>query len=79
VGQLLIPQETYEHGEPWCNDINREKLLIHPPELSGNPTITVINNEILVIYWQSRMNWQRKLILPCKVSLSYFEGFFNML
>jgi hypothetical protein len=28
----------YEHGEPWWNDINRGKFLIHPPELSGNPT-----------------------------------------
>jgi hypothetical protein len=26
-----------EHGEPWWN-INRGKLLIHPAELSGNPT-----------------------------------------
>jgi hypothetical protein len=27
-----------EHGEPQCNDIDRGKLLIHPPELSGKPT-----------------------------------------
>jgi hypothetical protein len=27
----------YEHGESWWNDINWEKLLIHPPELSGYP------------------------------------------
>jgi hypothetical protein len=27
-----------EHVEPWWNDIDRKKLLIRPPELSGNPT-----------------------------------------
>jgi hypothetical protein len=27
----------YEHGEPWWNDIDRERRLILPPELSGNP------------------------------------------
>jgi hypothetical protein len=35
---LFIPQETYKHGEPWCNDIDWGKLLIRPPELTGNPT-----------------------------------------
>jgi hypothetical protein len=33
---LFIPQEIYEHGEPRWNDIDRRKLLIRPPELSGN-------------------------------------------
>jgi hypothetical protein len=28
----------YEHGEPWWNDIYKEKLLIRPPELSGSST-----------------------------------------
>jgi hypothetical protein len=28
----------YEHGEPWSNDIDRGKLMIFPPEPSGNPT-----------------------------------------
>jgi hypothetical protein len=28
----------YEHGESWRNDIDRTKLLIRPPQLSGNPT-----------------------------------------
>jgi hypothetical protein len=28
----------YEHGEIWATDIDRGKLLIHPSELSGNPT-----------------------------------------
>jgi hypothetical protein len=32
------PQVIYEHGETWWNDINRGRLLIRPPELSGNPT-----------------------------------------
>jgi hypothetical protein len=35
---LLVPQATYEHGESWWNDIDQVKLLIHPSELSGNPT-----------------------------------------
>jgi hypothetical protein len=38
---LFIPQVTYEHGEPWWDDINRGKLLIHPPEFSGNPTAVI--------------------------------------
>jgi hypothetical protein len=42
MGLLFIPQEIYEHGEPWWNDIDRGKLLICPPELSGNPSISVI-------------------------------------
>jgi hypothetical protein len=28
----------YEHEEPWWNDIDRVKLLIRPPELSGKST-----------------------------------------
>jgi hypothetical protein len=39
---LFMPQIIYEHGEPWWNDINRVKLLIHQPEVSGNPTSRVI-------------------------------------
>jgi hypothetical protein len=38
MGLLFIPKVIEEHGEPWWNDDDREKLLIHPPELSGNPT-----------------------------------------
>jgi hypothetical protein len=37
-GLLFIPQVIYEHGKPWWNDNDREKLLIHPLELSGNFT-----------------------------------------
>jgi hypothetical protein len=28
----------YEHGKRWWNDIDRGKLMILPPELSGKPT-----------------------------------------
>jgi hypothetical protein len=35
---LFIPEVIYKHGEPWWYDIDRRKLLIHPLELSGNPT-----------------------------------------
>jgi hypothetical protein len=28
----------YEQREPWWNDTEREKFVIHPPELSNNPT-----------------------------------------
>jgi hypothetical protein len=38
TGLLFIPQVIYEHVESWMNDIDRGKLLIHPSELSGNPT-----------------------------------------
>jgi hypothetical protein len=49
TGLLFIPQVIYEHGEPWWNGINRGKLLICPPELSGNPTSShlVANQEEL--------------------------------
>jgi hypothetical protein len=42
TGLLFIPYVIYERGEPWWNDIDKEKLLIHAPELSGNPTRRVI-------------------------------------
>jgi hypothetical protein len=32
------PGDDYKHGEPWWNNANRGKLMIYPPELSGNPT-----------------------------------------
>jgi hypothetical protein len=28
----------YKHGEPWWKDIDKGKLVIHPPELSDSPT-----------------------------------------
>jgi hypothetical protein len=36
---LFNPQVIYGHGKPWWNDdVNKGKLLIHPPELSSNAT-----------------------------------------
>jgi hypothetical protein len=35
---LFIPNVACEHGEPWWNDTDRAKLMIRPPEISGNPT-----------------------------------------
>jgi hypothetical protein len=49
----------YEHGEPWCNDVDRGKLLIRPPELSGNPTSRV---------GRKQEKWA-KGIMPCEVFL----------
>jgi hypothetical protein len=38
---LFIPKVIYEHGEPWWNnDVNRRKLLIHPPELSAESSVS---------------------------------------
>jgi hypothetical protein len=39
---LFIPQVIYKHGKPWWNNVDRGKLLIHPPELCGNPTSSII-------------------------------------
>jgi hypothetical protein len=53
MDEFFISQVIYEHKEPWWNAIDRGKLLIRPPELSGNPTRRVIEEPI-------RRNWQRK-------------------
>jgi hypothetical protein len=42
MGVLFIPQVIYEYGEPRWKDIDKEKLLIPPPGLSGNSKTTVI-------------------------------------
>jgi hypothetical protein len=42
MGLLFIPYVIYEHGEPWWIDINREILLIRPPELSDKSTSRAI-------------------------------------
>jgi hypothetical protein len=42
MGLLFIPKVIYEHGDPCWNDIDRGKLPIRPPELSGNPDSKVI-------------------------------------
>jgi hypothetical protein len=36
-GPIVHPQAINEHGELWWNDIDRGRLLICSPELSGNP------------------------------------------
>jgi hypothetical protein len=36
MGLLFNPEVIYEHGKAWWNDVDRRKLLICPPELSGN-------------------------------------------
>jgi hypothetical protein len=36
TGLLLTLQMIYEHGEPYCNAVDWGKLLICPPEPSGN-------------------------------------------
>jgi hypothetical protein len=41
TGLLFIPQ-IYENGEAWWDYIDKEKLLIRLPELSGNPTSRII-------------------------------------
>jgi hypothetical protein len=38
TGLLFISQVIHKHGEPWLNDIDKGKLLIHPLEFSGNTT-----------------------------------------
>jgi hypothetical protein len=56
----------YEHGEPWWNDINKGKLLIRAPELSGNPTRN---------YLGAKYKELAKEItnLACEIFLSYFK------
>jgi hypothetical protein len=67
---LFIPQVIYEHGKPWWNDIDRGKLLILPPDLSGNPISSnlEVNQEELA----KETNFTLRSIA------SYFEWFFNM-
>jgi hypothetical protein len=38
MGMLFIPHMIYEHEKPWWIDIDRGKLLIRPPVLSGDST-----------------------------------------
>jgi hypothetical protein len=42
MGLLFIPQVIYDYEGTWWNGIDREKLMIRPPELSGNSTSRVI-------------------------------------
>jgi hypothetical protein len=59
---LFIPQMIYKHGEPWWNDVNRGKLLIHLPELWQS-------------YQQSHLVASRRNG-PCKVFLFIFASDF---
>jgi hypothetical protein len=61
----------YEHGESWCNIIDRRKLLIHPSQLSGN---TISSHMV------TKEEEQPKEIknLTYEIFLTYFKGFFNM-
>jgi hypothetical protein len=42
TGLAFILQMIHEHGESCWNNTDKGKLIIRPPELSGNPTSTVI-------------------------------------
>jgi hypothetical protein len=46
AGLLLILQVIYEYREPWWNDIDRGKLLIRPPELSGSPILVTTERRV---------------------------------
>lgn len=37
-GPNVHPHVIYEHGVPWCNDIDRGELLTDSPKFSVNPT-----------------------------------------
>jgi hypothetical protein len=63
----------YEHGEPWWNDIGREKLLIRPPELSGN----YISSH--PVPKQEELGEENCEFCLMKYLCSYLEGIFNML
>jgi hypothetical protein len=53
---LFTCQVIDEHGEPWWNDVNKAKLLIHPPELSGNPTSAPTQQQIRRIWTKEMMD-----------------------
>jgi hypothetical protein len=42
TGLVFIPQLIHQHLEPRWNNIDRAKLRMRPPELSGNPNSRVI-------------------------------------
>jgi hypothetical protein len=70
TGLLFIHQVMYVHGEPRWINIDKGKLPIRPPELSGHPTsnhLVVSQEELLKKLWFS----------PFELSLSYFEGIFT--
>jgi hypothetical protein len=72
----------YEHGEQWWNDINRGKLPIHPPELSGNPTSDhlvakqeELMKEIMHFALQSYLLHTSKSCLTCRKIQHNASGF----
>jgi hypothetical protein len=54
TGLLSNPFVIYEHGEPWWNDIGRRKIMIRPPELSGNT-----DSRALV---SKQRNWENEIM-----------------
>jgi hypothetical protein len=64
---------VYEHGELWQNNISRGKLLIHPPELSGNPT-----SSHLVSKQDELGEVNGDEFGLTKYLFSYLKGIFNM-
>jgi hypothetical protein len=59
---------VYEHGKPWWNDVDREKILIRPPEVSGNPT-----SSHLV---ESRKNGRKEWVFGLEKNLFHTCDFF---
>jgi hypothetical protein len=56
---------THEHGQPSWKDIDRRKLLIRPPELSGNPI-------------GSHLVGKQEKLAKGMVNLTYEIHFFNI-
>jgi hypothetical protein len=69
IGRLCYSYVIYGHEKPWCNDTDRGKLLICPPELSGNATSSHL------IAKQEEHKGSDKFDLT-KHLCSYFEGIF---
>jgi hypothetical protein len=65
TGLLSISYVIYEHGEPWCSDIDKGKL-IHPPQLSGSHLVA------------NQKELAKEMNLTYKISLSCFKRFFNI-
>jgi hypothetical protein len=62
----------FDNGEPYWNDIGRGKLLVRPPELSGNFTrshLVAKRDELF------KGNYEYG---PTEYVLLFFRGIFNM-
>jgi hypothetical protein len=64
----LIP---HEHGEPWWNDVDRGKLLIHLPK---TPWQYYQQSHLVAI---RRNGWRKWWIWPCEVFCHTWERFFT--